>query len=473
MVSLVVLSAMAGGVVLGGTAAALDGSVVGTYPLTPGSNTLGTYVFVARPGDNVAQSGIKKITLRADAGSFENVTEKDVFVVVRGGKRIEIGNTGEALIDVSGINVSSSNGGDRLTITLPRPVRPRFASDSPNTGAEVAIKFDNFTTPKKPGSYPVEGTLSTASGATDGPVSVSYTVSSPELSMENQSVSQFSKTQEVNVSAAIPAGGYVGVFKVAPNGSPGKLVGSTNTSTASPGVKNYSIDVSGNISESQQLMAVAYTESSGRSSGLRAGESFDPTEDDPLVVNGNLVNATASISTLDVDGRVEAGNEYDQGAKLYFSQGDSSTSYQIRTVKNGELGPSATQFQTAPNGTAIIDTTELEQGQYAISRVDDDSLVSLDNDSTTAPGDDSFFVSGKQMTTTGGGATATEDGSAATENGGNGGGDATEGGTASGGSNESGGNGDGGSSGFGPGFGPVVAVLALLAAALLAVRRDR
>lgn len=49
---------------------------------------------------------------------------------------------------------------------------------------------------------------------------------------------------------------------------------------------------------------------------------------------------------------------------------------------------------------------------------------------------------------------------------------ASNGGTATaGGANESGG-GEGGSGAFGPGFGPVVAVVALLAAALLAVRRN-
>ena len=484
MVLVVLVSAVAGGVVLGGTATAFDGKAAATYPSTPGSSTLGTTLAAVKPGDNAPQNGIKQIRLDFSGsnfdGSVENISASDVFVVIRGGQRIEIANSGGSIIDVSGIRVSSNGAGDQLTITLPRPITPQFPDGGgSSTGAEVAVKFDNFTTPSQPGSYTVEQTLIGPSGGTDGPVSLTYGVSSPELSMSNQSISQFSDTQEVNVSAQIPGGrSYIGVFTVAQNGSPDELVGSTNVSDGE--AQDYSIDVSGNVSESQELVAVAYTESEGRSAGLREDESFDPTQDDPLVVNGNLVNASASISTLDVDSRVEAGNEYDQGAQLYFSQGDSATSYQIRTVQNGELGPSATQFQTAQNGTAVVDTTGLEEGQYAISRVDDNSLVSLDNDSTTNPGDDSFFVTGQQMTTTGadtGGSTTTDGSGAQTATDG-GEGDATEGSGDSGGDEAtatggSGGDGNGGSNGGGPGFGPVVAVVALLAAALLAVRRNR
>jgi PGF-CTERM protein len=115
------------------------------------------------------------------------------------------------------------------------------------------------------------------------------------------------------------------------------------------------------------------------------------------VIDGELLNATASISTLDVDGRLQAGGEYDQGERRYFDQGEASSGYQISRIEDGEIGPSATQFQTAANGTAIVDTAALDEGQYAITRVDDGSLVGLDNDSTTGPGDDSFLVTGQQV----------------------------------------------------------------------------
>lgn len=483
----VLLSTVTGAIALGGSAAALDAGAAATYPATPGSSTLGTFVYVARPSDSVAKDGIKTITLHTDSGSFANVSDNDIFISIRGGKRIEISNQDSSIVDVQGINVSSSRSGHELTITLPRPVRPHFASNSPDTGSEIAIKVGNFTTPSQPGSYTVNATLSTPSGATDGPVATNpYSLTKPTLSVANQSVSQFESTQTLNVTAAIPGGGYVGLFTQAPNGSPGELVGATNVSTSSD-PQQYTIDVGDNISKNQPIMAVAYTESEGRSISLRQEQSFDPSQDNRLVVNGDLVNATAQVSTLAVDAKVTAGNEYDQGAKLYFAQGTASTSYRISTVSNGSLADGVMQFETAANGTAIIDTADLDKGRYAITRVDNGSLVSLDNDSTTGAGDDSFVVTGQQMATTANttatngtnattqagttGTTATT-GDAATETaaGSNGGG-ATQAGTngssANGSANASGG--ETGSSG--PGFGIGVAAVALLGAGLLALRR--
>jgi PGF-CTERM protein len=478
MVLVVLLSAAVGGIALGGTAAALDPGAGAVYPSTPGTSTLGTFVYVARPGDAVAENGIKEITLDVSSGAdVSNVTDDDVFISVRGGQRIEIAENNTDIVDVSNISVSSSQGGDQLTITLPQPVRPRFASNSPNTGSEIAIKVENFTTPSQPGSYSVNATLSTPSGATDGPVSVSYSVGTPELSMANQRLSQFNDQQTINVSAAIPGGsGYVGLFTVAPNGSPGNLVGATNTSTTSSSAQNYSIDVGDNITESQQLVTIIYTESTGRSASLRAEESFDPSEDQPLRTNGTLVSATANVSTLDVDGKVEAGGEYAQGARLYFPQGEPGTSYQVRSIENGELGAAATQFQTGTNDTVILDTSGLSEGQYAITRLADESLVSLDNDSTTGPQDDSIFITGQQATTqanaTNTSGNATDTGATATA--GSSEGDTTDSNASANGSGNASGNGSGtDSSSSGPGFGIAIAIVALLGAALLATRRDR
>src|SRR5699024_2970344 len=113
----VLLSTVTGVVALGGSAAALDAGAASTYPGTPGSSTLGTFVYVARPGDAVAEDGIKTITLHSDSGSFANVTDDDIFIAVRGGKRIEISNQNSSIVDVQGVNVSSSRGGNELTIT--------------------------------------------------------------------------------------------------------------------------------------------------------------------------------------------------------------------------------------------------------------------------------------------------------------------------------------------------------------------
>ncbi|WP_256687927.1 PGF-CTERM sorting domain-containing protein [Halococcus qingdaonensis] len=477
MVLVVLLSAAVGGVALGGTAAALDPGAGATYPLTPSSDTLGTFVYVVRPGDSVAENGIKEITLDAGPNAdVSNVTDDDVFIAVRGGQRIEIAENNTDIVDVANISVSSNQAGDEVTITLPRPVQPQFASDSPNTGAEVAVKVGNFTTPDRPGSHSVNATFATASGSTDGPTSVSYSTTAPELSMDNQNLSQFSDQQSINVSASVPGGGYVGLFTTAPNGSPGELVGSTDVATATSS-QQYSIDVSGNVTESQQLMAVAYSETNGRSASLRENQTFDPNDDERLRTNGTLVNATANVSTLDVDGQVEAGGEYAQGARLYFPQGEPETNYQVRSVEDGELGSAATQFQTGANDTTILDTSDLSEGQYAITRIADDSLVSLDNDSTTSAQDDSILITGQQATTqanmTNASGGATDTGATATASSGEG--DAATGGNANGnGSGTASGNGSGtGTSSGGPGFGIAVAVVALLGAALLATRRNR
>ncbi|GAA0450629.1 PGF-CTERM sorting domain-containing protein [Halococcus dombrowskii] len=478
MVLVVLLSAAVGGVALGGTAAALDPGAGATYPLTPSSDTLGTFVYVVRPGDSVAENGIKEITLDAGPNAdVSNVTDDDVFIAVRGGQRIEIAENNTDIVDVANISVSPNQAGDEVTITLPRPVQPQFASDSPNTGAEVAVKVGNFTTPDRPGSHSVNATFATASGSSDGPTSVSYSTTAPELSMNSQNLSQFSDQQSINVSASVPGGGYVGLFTTASNGSPGELIGSTDVATATSS-QQYSIDVSGNVTESQQLMAVAYSETNGRSASLRENQTFDPSDDERLRTNGTLVNATANVSTLDVDGRVEAGGEYAQGARLYFPQGEPDTNYQVRSVEDGELGSAATQFQTGANDTTILDTSDLSEGQYAITRIADDSLVSLDNDSTTSAQDDSILITGQQATTqanttNASDGAATDTGATATASSGEGD-TATDGNASGNGSANASDNGSGtDTSSSGPGFGIAVAVVALLGAALLVTRRNR
>ncbi|HET7323927.1 MAG TPA: PGF-CTERM sorting domain-containing protein, partial [Halococcus sp.] len=312
MVLVVLLSVVAGGVAFGGTALALEGHAGATYPLTPGTDTLGTFVFAAQPNDNVAQNGIKKITLDFGPGAgVANVSDRDVFISIRGGQRIEIAERPSGITEVKRLNVSTNTKKNRLTITLPHPVRPRIPPGG--VGAEIAVKISNITTPSQPGTYNVQMTLADPSGATDGPATVSYSVSSPTLSMANQSVSQFNNTQTLDVTASVPGGGYVGLFTVGENGSPDELIGATNVST-SPSAQNYTIDVSGNITESQRVVAIAYTETTGKSAALRAQQSFDPKQDERLTLDGQVVNATGFVSTLDVDARVTAGSQYAQGA---------------------------------------------------------------------------------------------------------------------------------------------------------------
>jgi len=397
IVAVVLLSTVAGVVALGGSAVAFEANGGSTYPATPNTSTIGTGLYAVKPGDAVVEDGIETVTL--DVGpeaSVANVTSEDVYVAIRGTTRYEIDD----------VNVSSSQNGSRLEVTLPRTIQPPLG-EGPNTGSEVAVKFRNFTTPSEPGTYTIDGAVSTPLGETDGPASVSYTVSEPELSFANQSVSQFDERQALDVSAAIPGGGYVGLFTTTENGSRDRLVGSTNVSVSRE-AGNYTVDVSGNVTETQELVAVAYTETTGRSYGIRTEQTFDPAADEPLVVGGDLVNATATVATLDVDGRLTAGSEYDQGERLFFDQGEASTSYAITRIESGELGATADSFQTAANGTAIVDTASLDEGQYAITRVDDGSLVSLDDDSTTGPGDDSFVVTGQQVNATTTDATTTE-----------------------------------------------------------------
>ena len=468
MTVVVLVSALAAGIALGGTAAALDADTAAPYPHSPGTNTAEFPVsVVAQSGDAITGSGMKTMTVNFGAdnrfdGSVTNVSGESVSVAV-------IGQSGQRT--VGSYDVSTTQNG-QVKITFQRPV-------SVSAGDRIVADVGNMTTGSADGDYAVGVSVSTPSGTTDGPVSVGYKVDSAELTFPNQSASQFSGQQSVTVSGVVPNAGYVAVFTVADNGSRGRLVGSSDSIIAKYNPRNYTVNLNGNVKESQQLMAVAYYESSGTNQAERLNGTFDESEDEVVKNNGQPANATGFVTTIDADGRVQAGNEYDQGARLYFAQGQPEVGYQLRAVENGEPGATAQQFETASNGTATIDTGGLEQGQYVITRIDDGSIVSLDNDSTTSAQDDSIYVTGQtftESTTTaaGNGSSGSGGGDGASGGGGNESGGA--GGDGAGG-NDSGGSGgeggDGGSGAFGPGFGPVVAVLALLAAALLAVRRDR
>ena len=468
MTAVVIISALTAGIAFGGVATALNADTAAPYPHSPGTTAAEFPVsVVAQSSDAITADGMKTMTLNFGAdnrfdGDVQNVSADSIAVTV-------IGQDGQQTV---GSYDLSTNGNGQVTLTFQRPV-------SVSPGDRIVADVSNMTTPSTDGDYAVGVSTSTPSGTTDGPVSVGYRVASAELTFPNQSASQFSGQQNVTVSGVIPNAGYVAVFTVADNGSRGQLVGSTDPIIAQYTPRTYTVSLNGNVEESQQLMAVAYYESSGISQSERLNGSFDANEDVAIQNNGQLANATGFVTTVDADGRVQAGSEYDQGARLYFSQGDPDVGYQLRAVEEGEPGATATQFETASNGTTTIDTSQLEQGQYVITRIDDGSIVSLDNDSTTSAQDDNIFVTGQTFTesTTG---TASDNGGGdtganATDGGGDAGGNDAGGNDSAGdaGDNQSGGDSGGESGAFGPGFGPVVAVVALLAAALFAARRDR
>src|SRR5699024_2952741 len=153
-------------------------------------------------------------------------------------------------------------------------------------------------------------------GATDGPVTVGYKVVATDLTFPNQSASQFSANQTVTVSGVVPNAGYVAVFTKTANGSRGKLVGNSEPIVAEYDQRKYTVDLNGKVTESQPLVAVAYYETSGDTQSTRLNSTFDPKQDEPVTNNGVLANATGYVTTVNADGRLTAGNEYDQGARL-------------------------------------------------------------------------------------------------------------------------------------------------------------
>ncbi|WP_256687107.1 PGF-CTERM sorting domain-containing protein [Halococcus qingdaonensis] len=463
MITVVLVSALVGGIAVSGSAAALDSDTAAPYPHSPGTSATDFPVSVVAQGsDAITQDGMKSMTVDFGAsgsfdGSVENVSVGSVSVTVAS-------SNGQQTIDPS--NVSTTSDG-QITLTFQQPV-------SVSADDRIIANVANVTTPTSDGSYSVGVSTTTPSGTTDGPVTDDYRIESASLSFPNQSASQFSANQSVNVSGVVPNAGYIGIFTVADNGSRGQPVGSSQPIVALYNERNYTVNLNGNVNESQQLMAVAYYETSGSSQSERLNGTFDPNEDAVVTNNGQPANATGYVTTVDADGRVQSGSEYDQGARLYLDQGEASTGYQLRAVENGSPGRTVNQFETAANGSATIDTTDLQQGQYVITRIDDGSVVSLDNDSTTSAQDDSITITGQQFTEStaagGGGnnSSANASGGASTAAGGN-----DAGGNSSGNASGNGSGNGSGSSSSGPGFGIAVAVVALLGAALLATRRGR
>ncbi|EMA50487.1 MULTISPECIES: PGF-CTERM sorting domain-containing protein [Halococcus] len=484
MTAIVVVSAVAA-VAVGGPAAALNADTAAPYPHSPGTNVQEFPVsVVTQQSDAVVQNGMGSMTLDFGAdnsfdGSVSNVSGEDVSVTI-------VGSDNQRTVGAFEV-AESTNGAVALNFSQRVPV---------GAGDRILVEVANMTTPTSDGDYSVGVSTTTPDGTTDGPVSVGYRVESASLSLPNQSASQFNDSQSLSLSGVVPNAGYIGVFTVADNGSRGQLVGSTEPIIAQYTPRNYTVSLDSNVNESQRLEAVVFYETTGDTQDERLNGSLDPAEDAVVTNNGAPANATGYVTTIDADGRVGAGSEYDQGARLYFDQGEASTGYQVQGVENGSLGDVVTQFETAANGSSVIATTGFAEGQYAITRLDDGSVVSLDDDSTTGAQDDSFFVTGTSgaanttndtaangsagaNATTANGTNATADGTDATGDGATE--DAAEATAAAGedGDNGSAGNatgnesGDGGSGAFGPGFGPVVAVIALLAAALVAARRKR
>jgi PGF-CTERM protein len=466
MTIVVVVSAVVGGVALGGSAVALDADTAAPYPHSPGTTAQEFPVSVVVQGsDAITRNGMQSMTLDFGAssgfdGNVQNVSTDSVTVTIAGGNGSQR--------TVSPANVSTTQNG-QVTLTFQQPV-------AVGAGNRIIADVGNVTTPSTDGTYTIGVSATTPSGTTDGPVTVDYRVESGSLSFPNQSASQFSENQSVNVSGVIPNAGYVGVFTVADNGSRGELVGASQPILALYNERNYTVNLNGNVKESQRLIAVAFYETSGGTQSERLNGTLDPSADAVVTNNGVPVNATGFVTTVDADSRVTAGSEYDQGARLYFGQGEPNTGYQLRTVENGSAGSTVTQFETAANGSATIDTAGLQQGQYVVTRIDDGSVVGLDNDSTTSAQDDSIFITGQQFTETtaatggsndSGGSSSNATAGANASAGNEGGASGNSSGNASG----SGGN-DSGSSSSGPGFGIAVAIVALLGAALLARRRS-
>lgn len=457
IIAVALLTGLAGAATVSGPAAALNASSSAPFPHSPGTTVDSFPVSVTvQQGDAIAQNGMGSMTLNYAAsdgfdGNLGNVSSSDVSVYVSNGTGVE---------PVTAYQVSKQGNG-RLALDFQQPVGVQ-------PGDRIIADVGNVTTPSSSDSYAIGVSTTGADGGTDGPVPVSYEVVAANISFPNQSASQFAANQSVNITGVVPNAGYVAVFKQNDDGSRGELVGNTRPILATYDDRNYSVNLGGRVTQSQPLEAVVYYETSGTTQTERLNGSFDPDQDAVVTNNGVPANATGYVTTLVASGRLTAGEEYRQGERLLFA-GEPGTSYRVNAIDNGSIGGIQSQFQTAANGSTTIDTADLGEGQYIVTRIDDGSVVGLDNDSTTSLQDDSFFVTGETVST------ATSIDADAGTSGNASGGASTEaaGGNASGEGNGSAGNESGGSGAGGPGFGPVVAVVALLGAALIAARRTR
>ena len=485
MTAVVVVAAVAAVAVGGPAAVALEPDTAAPYPHSPGVTVQEFPVsVVAERNDAVVLNGMGALTLDFGAdsgfdGSVTNVSADDVEVTI-------ISETDQQT--VGAFEVTGNSDG---TVALEFTQRVEVAA-----GDRILVQVADMTTPSADGQYSVSVSATTPGGTTDGPVSVGYRVVSASVSFPNQTASQFNDTQPITVSGVVPNAGYVGVFTVNENGSRGELVGNTEPIVAQYNPRNYTVALDGNVEASQRLEAVVFYETTGGNAAVRLNGSLDPAEDEVVTNDGVPANATGYVATIDADGRITTGSEYEIGSRLFFDQGEPDTGYQVQAVENGMLGGVVTQFETPANGSAVVSTAGFAPGQYTITRLDDGSVVSLDGDSTTGAQDDSFFVTEAVAETTDATTTAddsagtdtmtteTTDGAATTEAGTTGqdtteqertetGASETTAATDGGDTTSGGDDGDGSSGAFGPGFGPVAAVLALLAAALVAARRAR
>lgn len=459
IIAVVLVAGLTGVAAISGPAAALNASSSAPFPHSPGTTVDSFPVSVSvQQGDAVAQNGVQSMTLNyatSDGydGNLQNVSSSQVSVYVSNGTAVET---------ITGYQVVKKN--NRLVLNFQQPVNV-------DPGNRIIADVGNVTTPTSTGTYSIGVSTTANNGDTDGPVPVDYEVVAADISFPNQTASQFAANQSVNITGVVPNAGYVAVFTKNPDGSRGQLVGNTQPILATYNQRNYSVNLGGQVTESQPLEAVVYYETSGNTQAERLNGSFNPNQDAVVTNNGVTANATGYVTTAVASGQVTAGEEYQEGERLLFD-GDADTSYRINAIDNGSVGAIESQFQTAANGSAMIDTSDLGQGQFVVTRIDNGSVVGLDNDSTTSLQDDSFFVSGQLST-----ATATQSGNAG--NGTNatssaGGASTASGNGSANGSNQSGGNASGEStSSNGPGFGLVAAAVALLGAALLAARRTR
>jgi PGF-CTERM protein len=488
MTAVVVVAAVAAVAVGGPAAVALEPDTAAPYPHSPGVSVQEFPVsVVAERNDAVVLNGMGALTLDFGAdsgfdGSVTNVSADDVEVTI-------ISETDQQTVGAFEVTESSDG-----TVALEFTQRVEVAA-----GDRILVQVADVTTPSADGQYSVSVSATTPGGTTDGPVSVGYRVVSASVSFPNQTASQFNDTQPITVSGVVPNAGYVGVFTVNENGSRGELVGNTEPIVAQYNTRNYTVALDGNVEASQRLEAVVFYETTGGNAAVRLNGSLDPAEDEVVTNDGVPANATGYVATIDADGRITTGSEYEIGSRLFFDQGEPDTGYQVQAVEDGTLGEVVTTFETPASGSAVVSTAGFAPGQYAITRLDDGSVVSLDGDSTTGAQDDSFFVTEAVAETTAATTTAndsvgtdtmtaeTTDGAATTEAGTTEQDtteqdttetettetETTETTTVADGGDTTTSEGDGSSGAFGPGFGPVAAVLALLAAALVAARRAR
>ncbi|WP_117591961.1 BGTF surface domain-containing protein [Haloprofundus halophilus] len=102
-----------------------------------------------------------------------------------------------------------------------------------------------------------------------------------------------------------------------------------------------------------------------------------------------FAGTAAAANAADADDTLTSGSLFYQGQELYVETGASTEAdYQIRTVEDNSLGTTVYSFTTDADGSAIIDTSSLGSGSYALVEANDRNTALSVTESGTSDASD-------------------------------------------------------------------------------------